>query len=42
MGGKHPRLADSLIRAAVDQLRRTVGGQQDQLFTGEPASISAG
>lgn len=36
MGGKHPRLADSLVRAAVDQLRRTVGGQQDQLFTGEP------
>jgi hypothetical protein len=35
MGGKHPRLANRLIRAAVDQLRWTVGGQQDQLFTGE-------
>ena len=35
MGGKHSGLADRLVRAAVDQLRWTVGGQQDQLFAGE-------
>jgi hypothetical protein len=33
---KHARLADRLIRAAVNQLRRTVGGQQISFFTGQP------
>ena len=35
MGGEHPRLTNRLIGAAVDQLRRTVGGQENQLFPGE-------
>ena len=33
MRSKHSRLADGLIGAAVDKLRRAVGGQQDQFFT---------
>ncbi len=36
MRGKHARLADRLIGPAVDKLRRTIGGKQDQLFTGQP------
>ena len=35
MGGKNPRLANGLIGAAVDQLRRTIRRQQHQFFTGQ-------
>ena len=36
MRSKHARLADSLVRTAVNQLRGTIGGEKYQLFTGQP------
>ena len=36
MRSKHSRLANRLIRAAVNQLRRTVGGEENNFFTGQP------
>jgi hypothetical protein len=34
MRSKNARLTNGLIGAAVDKLRRAVGGQQNQFFTG--------